>query len=502
MKIKSDISIGKILHNGSFVAVRFLIYTISGFVFVPFLISEFGSSEYGLIALAGFLTQYIGMISDCIGSAVSRYLNLALNRGDSFESNEIYNTALMSNCLIVLINIPIFYYCLVNLDFFFEFNPVKEHDFLILVTCNVLVFFIALLTGVFKTAIQASNRIDISAKIDITKILIRLIVIFLGIKTIGAYLWIIGVVDLVLAMATFVIYVSISKKLAPQLKVDRSYVSKKWIKPVLNMSSWSLVAVLGFSLITQTDTWILNRFVDAGVAGVFAALLVWPNFVKQITKQIESVIAPVLLIDYARGNEVRFTEMLSHSSRFLSSLGGIITGGLLVVSPLIINYWLPESEERYILLLQVMIFYLAYTLPESILWRYFLITNQMSLNGIISITAGILNILLSVAFIKLGYGFLGVALATSISLIVKDAILVPFIIARKTTIKYSKFVVDTIISSIMIGISFLMFNYIFNNHYDNISMLILLLLLAGLFLSSLIIIFNKRIFNVLIKKIT
>ncbi|MFA0512881.1 lipopolysaccharide biosynthesis protein [Vibrio breoganii] len=460
MKFKTDNSINRVLKNSGFVAFRFIIYTVSGFIFVPFLIGSFGTADYGLIALAGFLTQYVGMISNCIGSSVARFLNIALNKDDIYESNEIYNTALVSNIALILINIPVFAYCLYNLDIFFDFEIEKSQDLFILVLCNVLVFFIALLTGVFKTSIQASNRIDISAKIDIIKIVVRLILIYAGVHYIGASLWIIGVVDLVLALLSAIFFILISGKLAPELVIDRTHINKKWISPVLKMSSWSLVGVLGFSLITQTDTWLINRFVDKEVAGIFAALLVWPNLVKQVTKQFESIIAPVLLIDFAKGNLKRFDNTLRYSSRFLASGGGIITGLLFVLVPFIVEYWLKVNDDSYSLLLYLMLFYLALTLSESVLWRYFQISNKMNQNGIISIGTGLFNIVLSVVFINFGYGYLGVAFATSISLLIKDAVLVPVIICKNTSLKFSQFINDYLISIFLMGFSYFGFSQI------------------------------------------
>jgi membrane protein EpsK len=49
-----------------------------GILLTPYLVSHLGRAAYGLIPLAGVMTQYVSMVTYSISSATGRFLTLAL----------------------------------------------------------------------------------------------------------------------------------------------------------------------------------------------------------------------------------------------------------------------------------------------------------------------------------------------------------------------------------------------------------------------------------------
>ena len=264
------------MKNSFFVAIRFLIFAMSGAFFIPFLRRHYGDGSYGLIALAGFLTQYIGFIAGCIGSSIGRFLNIALNKNDWQEANEIFSTALVANLFMIVMQVPFFAWGIWKLNVLIDYPPDLAMDVRIMVICNVVAFMISMLLGVLQTPIQAANRLDITMKIDVFFQLFRLGVLIFLIKTLGPKLWIVGAVGLSLTFCGIGTTYYFYRRFAPNLVFNKRYISWKWVKPVMNMAGWSVVAGLGQILFQKTDVWIINRFVDINLAGVCAALLVWP----------------------------------------------------------------------------------------------------------------------------------------------------------------------------------------------------------------------------------
>ena len=199
-EFKSDSSVRRVMKNGAFTAFRFGMFTLSGIFFIPFLIKQYGTGSYGLIALAGFLTQYVGFISGSIGNSIGRFLNIALNKGDWKQANEIFSTAIVANLALILFQLPFFALGLWKLDFLIDFSEELGSDFRILVACNILVYLSSVFLGVLSTPILAANRLDIGVKLEILSQVIRLVLLVSMILSIGPRLWIIGVVDLSLAI--------------------------------------------------------------------------------------------------------------------------------------------------------------------------------------------------------------------------------------------------------------------------------------------------------------
>lgn len=451
-EFKSDSSVGRILKNASFAALRFGIFAISGVFFIPFLVRSYGSGAYGLIALAGFLTQYVGMVSGCIGRSVARFLNIALNRNDWQQANEIFSTAIVANLASIVLQIPIFALGVWKLDSLIDFPPEMATDFRVLVVCNIIIFFLNILMGVFFTPIQAANRLDIGQKFDIATLVLRLILLFTLITTVGPKLWIIGVVDLGLTIVVYMVGLSVYHKLVQRgLSFRFKDISKKWVFPILNMAGWTLVSALGFALFVKTDVWIINRFVCKEAAGIYAALLVWPNFVKQVGSQLASLVGPVYMIDFAKENHARIVKICLFLHKMLGLFAAVAVGFVFLFAGDMLSIWLGAEFSQYALLLKLMTLALVITLGEAVVWGIFPAINKTHYSGLANLATGLLNIGLSVGLVMAGYGVYGVAVGTLISTTLKCAWLLPYAVAKELKFSYLRFVTNFVFASLLFG---------------------------------------------------
>ncbi len=438
-EFKSDSSVNRVMKNGVFTALRFAVFTLSGIFFIPFLVKQYGSGTYGLIALAGFLTQYVGFISRCIGSSIGRFLNIALNKGDWQQANEIFSTAIVANLVVVLLQIPFFIIGIWRLDLLIQFPAEIASEFRFLVGCNVAIFFISILLGVLRTPIQATNRLDIGLKVDVIGMFIKLTVLILMITKIGPKLWIIGVVDLVMTIASIGITFAVYRHLARNLVFGWKYVTRKWIRPVVSMAGWTVVAELGQILFLKTDVWIINRFVDIKLAGICAALLLWPNFVQQIAKNVSTLIMPVVMIDYAQGRIGRIRDMVLLLSRLFAIMSLFMCGGAILFGGGLLNLWMGESYRQYQWFLILMLLHFPLTLSREAYWPIFPAFNKMQYIGISNIVSGVLNIVLSIVFVFCGFGLSGVIIATGVSLILQRTLFLSYFSTKLLDIKYREF---------------------------------------------------------------
>jgi O-antigen/teichoic acid export membrane protein len=438
---RADSSIKRVMKNGFYTAIRLAVYILSGVLFIPFLAKQYGNDTYGLIALAGFLTEYLGFITGCIGSSIGRYLNLALNKNDWNESNQVFSTALVAILVMVAFQIPFFFFGFWKLHWVIDFLPEHSVDFRILVGCKVVTFLMSMGIGVICTPLQAANRIDISLKLDIVLKLVRLPLLFTLIVTLGPRLWIIGIIDLGLAFVEGVVIFYIYRRLAPNLVFKPKYVAWAWIKPVSNMAGWSIVAGLGQILFQKTDIWILNRFVSMDLAGICAVLLVWPNFVQQIAKNISSLLQPVVMIDYANGRIERIRDLVLLGTTFFSLLSLFFCSALMVFGGWLLELWMDESYRQYQGALILMLLHFPLTLGREALWIIFPAFDKMEYLGISNIVSGLLNIVFSLAFVSMGYGFSGVIIASGISLVLQRTLFLSYFGAKLIGIKYRQIAV-------------------------------------------------------------
>jgi membrane protein EpsK len=337
---------------------------------------------------------------------------------------------------LIVLQIPFYAWCIWKLDWIIDFPLDLTGDFRTLVICNVIIFFSSLIIGVFRTPIQASNRLDISSSLESLRLGLRMLLLYILIKWGGAKLWIIGFVDLTLALVFGGFIYSIYRKLAPELVFKFRYVTRKWIRPVANMAGWSIVMALGAGLFVKTDVWMINRFVNKEMAGIYAALLIWPNFLKQISKQLALVLTPVYLIDYAKGDTKRIANLSFFAAKFLGCFTGLMAGFLCIVAVPLLDLWLGSWATEYATLLRVMTIYVTFTIGEAVLWQIYVTMNQVHYTGIVTLLAGIVNIISSLLLIRFGFGTLGVAIGTILSSVLACSIAIPLGVCRLLNISH------------------------------------------------------------------
>jgi len=463
-EFKSDSSVKRVMNNGVYTALRFGIFTISGFVLIPFLVGQFGKGTYGLIALAGVLTQFVGFISGCISSSIGRFLNIALNKNDWEQSNQIFSTAIVANLALILIQLPVFIFGVWKLHWLIDFPPEESRDFRILVSCNIIVYLITVLFSVLRTPIQAANRLDISIKIEVVCQILKLALTFGLISWIGPDLWIIAGINLGIAIigviATFHVFV----KFAGSIVFRTKYVTRKWVRPVMSMAVWSIVAELGQILFQRTDVLIINRFVDIELAGVCAALLVWPNFVQQIAKNVSSLIMPVVMIDYANDRIERIQDSLMLFSRLFSILAIFICGFIMLFGGWVLELWMGEEFRQYHIYLILMLLHFPLTLAREAFWGIFPAFNKMHYLGISNLIGGFMNICLSLLAVYYGFGLAGVVIATGISLILQRTFFMTYYAIKLLDIHWYR-LVKCYIPGTFVMIAFMVQWICFDNKY-------------------------------------
>jgi len=277
--------------------------------------------------------------------------------------------------------------------------------------------------------------------------------LFWLIKTYGARLWLIGAVDIGLEITHGLVIYAIYRNQAKDLAFRKDCLTTKWIRPVINMAGWSIVVALGGSMIVKTDIWMINRFVDKNVAGVYAALLVWPHFMKQVSKQLAAVLEPVYMIDYARGDLQRVARLSLYSAKLLGCLMALVAGCVFVYAKPLLGLWLGDWAVEYTVLLRIMITYVVFTIGESVLWQVYVAMDKVHYAGVISMIAGIVNIVLSMTLIAMGYGAIGVASGTVVAELLACAFAVPMGVCHLMGISYKVVGVNFVSALMMLSVS-------------------------------------------------
>lgn len=406
--------------------LSFITNVAIGIWLVPYLVGHLGRAAYGLIPMAGAMTQYVSLISGSISNAVTRFLTMALQRNNSDDANRVFNTAFFSYLAIGLIQIPIFGLIINYANTIFSIPEELYRDAIILFLCSATSFLASLACSVFSVPMYANNRLDISRGIDIARLILRLAGIVTLFTVFGPALRYVGYVDLLLTILMCTTNVVITKRLAPTLKLALCYYDWNKVRELTAMGGWLLVHNVGALLFLRVDIWICNRFIGAEEAGDYAAVLQWSNLIRQAGTVLAGVTIPMLMICYARSEMERLIRLSKLTVRIFLLLMAIPISLLCVFSQPLLRLWLGDSFARLWPLMVIMLCHLGINVAVMPLFNIQVAVNRVALPGFVTLIMGMVNFVLAIFLAKyVGWGIYGVAIAGAITLTVKNALFTP-----------------------------------------------------------------------------
>jgi membrane protein EpsK len=397
-----------------------------GILLTPYLVGHLGRAAYGLIPLAGVMTEYVSIISYTISSAVGRFLTIALQREDVQDANRIMNTAFFTHLVLAFVQIPILGLFIYYADSIFTIPKDLYWDAITLLACGAISFLISVVCGVLGVPIYANNRLDISRALDVASQIARVAGIVVLFAVYGPALRYVGYVNLALNILDAVITVLISKRLAPTLKLDvRAYDWSK-LREIVGMGGWLLVYYVGSLFFLKIDIWVCNRFVSAEAAGDYAAVLQWSNLIRQASMLLSGVIGPMIIIYYARAEVERLVRLSQLSVRILCLILAIPISILCVFSSSVLRLWLGESFTSLAPLMVIMLCHLTVNVGILPLFSIQTALNKVKLPALVTCAMGTVNLGLAIFLARfVGWGVYGVAVAGAIVLTTENALFTP-----------------------------------------------------------------------------
>ncbi|WP_319548600.1 oligosaccharide flippase family protein [Desulfogranum marinum] len=433
-----------------------------GLYLVPYLVHNLGPAAFGLIPIAGMLTQYVSLISQSLSSAVNRYLTIAIQRNDFKDASAIFSTAFFSCLVIGLVQIPFFSACIYYADLFIDIPEDILTDAFLLLIFSAATFIMNLLTGIFSVPLYALNRIDLIRIVDILRSISRFIGILIIFYFFTPSLRYVGYVYFVISVFLCILTRYISYKLSPQIFIKLSCFQRNKVKSLVGMSSWLLINQIGTLLFLQMDVWVCNRFVGAVEAGKYAAVLQWSTLIRQGGAIVGAVASPMIMIYFAKKDIYSIVKLSLLSLKALSLFLVIPISIICYFSSSLLELWLGVNYAKLSILMIVMVSHLVINVGVLPLFSIQVALEKVKLPAMLTLIMGIINLLLAIFFAKyLDLGIFGVATATALVLTTKNAIFTPIYVAKILNKPWFIFF-EAFLPSLVLASAILLLCYIIN----------------------------------------
>lgn len=395
----------------------------------PYLISHLGVALFGLVPLANSVTSYLSLLTLSLNGAVGRFLAIDLQKGDYQAANRTFNTSLVGVSTIALVLLPLIllFTFLVPRIFHIPVGETRSAQFLFFFV--LLSFLITQIGTSFSVSSWAKNRFDLRNRILIFSNIIRalLLVCIFALMRPGA--WQVG---LGILIATFYVFLGdylLWRKLTPELGIDPHKFDYSRVRQLFGMGGWLVVDQVGSLLLLNIELIVANAILGAEAAGIYGSLLLFSTLLQGIVGTVSVVFTPTFVTQYAKGDFEGIYRFSVRTVRWIGLMMGLPAGLLCSLGGSFLGLWLGDSFRHWGGLLALLSFHLAVNLAIQPLFGIRAALNKVKIPGIVTLVAGIVNVLLAILFTS-RWGLYGLALNGAISLSLRNLIFTPLYSAR------------------------------------------------------------------------
>ena len=394
---------------------------------IPYLIRHLGVPVYGQIGVLQAIVNYASLLTFAVTWTVCRYVALHLGKRDHEGANVYFNTAFFSLVLL----------CAVLLAAAFALRTVvpawigTPSGF----ECDIgwlLVLFVATscatsLSSPFVSVPFAQHRFDVINVVKALGMAIQVVVLVSCFNLLTTrviyYGWALLIKESVVLLAS----AWLAFRLLPSLALDLGRCRRGAFRDMAGMSFWSVVDRVGYLLYFSIDLILINAVLGSEACGRYAPITQLSFLLAMFSLAVVQVFWPIA---YEHIAQERIDTLIDHThrtTRFMGLVLALPVGLLCGLAAPVLTVWLRDPAwAQFSPLLVLLIGPAIITFPLRHLFSITHGLNKVRITALITLGGGVLNLALSLILLtQTPLGMAGVAAATGLSLILRNAVVVP-----------------------------------------------------------------------------
>ncbi|WP_076120481.1 oligosaccharide flippase family protein [Paenibacillus odorifer] len=448
---------------------------IISFLYTPVMLRLLGQQEFGLYSLIGSIVSYLSILDMGLGNAVVKYSsqNRALNNKDA--QAKLNGMFLIIYTLIGLITLIIGYilYCNINTMFDNTLSQAELDKAKIMMLLLVFNFSISFPLGVFGSILQAYEKFVFLRVTTIIRTIVNpllvLPLLFWGYGSVS-----IVVVNTILNIAFLIINIYFCFKKI-EMRFNFRKFNFKLFKEISSYSFFIFLSVIVDRVYWSTGQLILGTVSGTLVVAIYAIAMQLTNMYMMLSTSVGGMLLPkISMMVVEEAKEKEYSNLMIKVGRLQFVLMGYILTGIVLFGKPFLNIWAgPDYTSAYYFLLIILI-PLTIPLIQNVGLSILQAKSLHGFRSVVLLAVSIFNVSISIPLAKY-YGGYGCAVATGISLIVGNVLIMNVYYQRKVKIDIPRFwrnigsmsipmlislVCGTVVNYFVNGSSFI--TYIFN----------------------------------------
>lgn len=422
-----------VLWNWLSVAANLLV----GFTLTRFLIRSLTDEQYGVWVLTFSLAEYATLFDLGFRSAIVNFVSRFRVQQDGQAMSEVISTSfayflgISALCLLVAFSLAKQGYRL------FHISPSNRGDFAFLLTMVGFMWAGSFIAVLFQASLEAFQAFKIVNKIMVGTLLVRsiccVIVLSLGFK-----LRALGACTLIAQFASWVMIYAAFRRMLPQVKIGREFVSSARWKEMAKYGLNSVYANVGGLFLNQGPPLVVGHYLPATFVGFYGLPFRLLNYLVDLITRIGYVTAPKTAELWAMGRRQQIGRLGTRLNRYCFALCLAPSIFLAFYAQPLLMKWLgrPEFVNQSAPLLPV--FAVSVSFAISAQFNSSSILYGMAKHGpfAISLLAESALSLIGMALVLPHYGIFGAACVCAGLTIINRGFITPFLVCRALPYNY------------------------------------------------------------------
>lgn len=346
----------RIVYNTILLYIRMLFLVLISLYTSRIVLQTLGVEDFGINNVVGGIISFLGFLTSSLAGASSRFITVALGKGNLIELKKIFNNIISIHILFAFIIFVLgetiglwFVSTKLNIPANREFAAFWVYQFSIITAMG------SFISMPYNAAIIAHEKMSAFAYLTIGDALLKLLAVFM--LTISPYDRLIMYAGMILCIQLFdfIIYIIYCNKKFPETHLTKLTINNTLFKEIFYYAGWTMngsLAVFGY---TQGLNILLNIFFNPAINAARGIAVQVQNIINNFSYNFQMAINPQLTKSYAQDDLSRMHQLLIASTKFSVFLLFFICLPLILEAPLVLKWWLGQYPEYTVSFLRLIL---------------------------------------------------------------------------------------------------------------------------------------------------
>ncbi len=400
-----------------------IVSNLVAFFLTPYLIRMLGVTLLGLKTLAYQALQFVGLAHTAMGISYERYAKLNYARGDLEGVNSSLSAGFLvsaiSGLLFAIGSVVLAIYAGPLFGLSADILPVARWVFLLIGLSTAFL----ILTGVWETPAFVTERfywLDLGFMVCTILAAVAVVVFFEYVRP-SIIFWVL-VSNGTLVLWRVVVMIPLAYRMLPSFRIGWSHIqSSRQIRDMMAFGGLNFVGGVGFLLYYTCDSIIISNLPELGPGMIvhYNVAQRWDPQIRVLVMAFVGVLLPLMTAQVSRHETGNLQATFLRGTRY-SLLIGLAPALLLVVyARTFLLHWVGEEFVQISApVMQLILIQFALCIPERMAYNVNIAFARMKGPVFVALGCGILNVILSILFVRWGgMGLLGIALGSVVALL-------------------------------------------------------------------------------------